>query len=101
MGQVILRQPIAQARRQQQILLREVIPVSFRHAAKLAYPSCEFQYKSAVRVEYSDTLLALALVSATALLAKQQASQSPNPQAGSSPTDAPLSQQTIQGCLQR
>ena len=39
-------------------------------------------------------LLALALLSATALLAPQQESQS------GSPTDRPLSQQTVQGCLQ-
>jgi hypothetical protein len=39
-------------------------------------------------------LLALALLSATALLAQQQDSQP------SSPTDRPLSQQTVRGCLQ-
>jgi len=39
-------------------------------------------------------LLALALLSAPALLAQQQESQS------GSPTDRPLSQQTVQGCLQ-
>ena len=39
-------------------------------------------------------LLALALLSATALLAHQQESQPV------SPTDRPLSQQTVQGCLQ-
>lgn len=39
--------------------------------------------------------LAVALLSATALLAAQQDSQQ-----GSTPTDRPLSQQTVQGCLQ-
>ena len=39
-------------------------------------------------------LLVLALLSATALLAQQQDSQP------SAPTDHPLSQQTVQGCLQ-
>jgi hypothetical protein len=29
-------------------LLRQISPVCFGHAAKLPYPSCEFQYKSAV-----------------------------------------------------
>ena len=40
-------------------------------------------------------LLALALLSATALLAQQQDSQQ-----GSTPTDRPLTPQTVQGCLQ-
>ena len=41
--------------------------------------------------------LALALLSATTLLG--QDSQS-NPQPGTTPTDRPLSQQTVKGCLQ-
>jgi len=40
-------------------------------------------------------LLALALLSAATLLALQQESQP-----GTTPTDKPLSQQTVQGCLQ-
>jgi hypothetical protein len=44
--------------------------------------------------------LALALVCAPILLAQQE-SQTPNLDAGSTPTDRPMSQQTIQGCLQR
>src|SRR5947207_12387217 len=40
-------------------------------------------------------LLVLALLSAAALLALQQESQP-----GTTPTDRPLSQQTVQGCLQ-
>jgi len=41
--------------------------------------------------------LALVLLFAPILLAQQE---SPNPQAGSTPSDAPMTQQTIQGCLQ-
>lgn len=40
-------------------------------------------------------LFALALLSAAALIAQQQDSQP-----GTTPTDRPLSQQTVQGCLQ-
>jgi len=41
--------------------------------------------------------LALTLLFATALLAQQE---SPNPQAGSNPSDAVTSRNTVHGCLQ-
>jgi transposase len=47
--QVSFWQPISQAGRQQQVLIRQVRPVGFSHARKLTHPSCEFQALSEVR----------------------------------------------------